>query len=124
MNKKKREKQLQIVVFVLIAIITLGIGYTAISSIILTITGHATADVDDANFKVHFDRNVEPTMTVNMGSAYIDTNDDKVASIEVTGLTKIGDSATAEYTIINESNGIGAQLSLDLVIHHESHRTF
>ncbi len=115
MNKKKREKQLQIVVFVLIAIITLGIGYTAISSIILTITGHATADVDDANFKVHFDRNVEPTMTVNMGSAYIDTNDDKVASIEVTGLTKIGDSATAEYTIINESNGIGAQLSLDLV---------
>ena len=121
MNKKKREKQLQIVVFVLIAIITLGIGYTAISSIILTITGHARADVDEANFKVHFDRNVEPTMTVNMGSATIDQDNDKVAHISVTGLKKAGDSATAEYTIINESNGIGAKLSIDLVNTNTEH---
>lgn len=121
MNKKKREKQLQIVVFVLIAVITLGIGYTAISSIILTITGHARADVDEANFKVHFDRNVEPTMTVNMGSATIDQDNDKVAHISVTGLKKAGDSATAEYTIINESNGIGAKLSIDLVNTNTEH---
>ena len=115
MKNKRSEKQIQILVFILIAIITLGIGYTAISSIILSISGNARADVDEANFKVHFDRNVSPTITANMGSASIDEDNDKLAHISVTGLKKAGDSATAEYTIINESNGIGAQLSIDLV---------
>ncbi len=115
MKNKRSEKQIQILVFILIAIITLGIGYTAISSIILSISGNARADVDEANFKVHFDRNVSPTITANMGSASIDEDNDKLAHISVIGLKKAGDSATAEYTIINESNGIGAQLSIDLV---------
>ena len=115
MKKNLSKKQMQILMFVCIGIITLGIGYAAISNIILTINGTGTATVDPNNFNVHFDTTVSPTMTANKGSATIDSNDNKVAHINATGLTKAGDYATAEYTVINEPNGIGAQISLDLV---------
>ena len=108
-------KQIQIFVFICIAVITLGIGYAAISSIILTINGTGTVTVNSNNFNVHFDTTVNPTITQNMGNATIDGQNNKVAHIAVTGLTKVGDTATAEYTVINESNGVGAEISLDLI---------
>ena len=107
-------KQIKIVIYVLIAVITLGIGYATIANIVLSINGTASGSVDSNNFNVHFDRTVTPTMTANKGSAIIDNNDDKAARITVTGLTYATDTATAQFTIINESRSIGAQISIDI----------
>ena len=107
-------KQIKIVIYVLIAVITLGIGYATIANIVLSINGTASGSVDSNNFNVHFDRTVTPTMTANKGSAVIDNNDDKAARITVTGLTYATDTATAQFTIINESRSIGAQISIDI----------
>ena len=114
MKNKFSKKQLQVFIFICIAIISLGIGYAAISSIILTINGTGTVSVNSNNFNVHFDETVNPTITQDMGSATIDAQDNKVAHITVTGLSKVGDSALAEYTVINESNGIGVEFGLEL----------
>lgn len=114
MKKRMKKKDVQILLFILIAFVSLSISYAAITSIILTINGTASAEADDINFKVHFDRSVSPTMTVNKGSAEIDEYDDKIAHFNVNNLEGTGDSATAEYTVINESNGIGAHINLDL----------
>ena len=114
MKNKFSKKQLQVFIFICIAIISLGIGYAAISSIILTINGTGTVSVNSNNFNVHFDETVNPTITQDMGSATIDAQDNKVAHISVTGLSKVGDSALAEYTVINESNGIGVEFGLEL----------
>ena len=114
-NNKKR---IQALIVILIAVITLGIGYASISAINLIINGNATASVDQNNFDVHFVSTADtPSLTGNVtptGSASISQQDSKVALFDVGGLTKVGDYAIATYTIINNSNGIGAELSLDL----------
>ena len=115
MKDKLGNKRIQFFWFICIGIITLGIGYAAISNIILTINGTGTAAVDPNNFNVHFDTTVSPTITANKGSAIIDINDNKVAHITVNNLVTAKESAIAEYTVINESNGIGTQISLNLV---------
>ena len=58
-------KQLKVLLFTLIAIVTLGIGYAGITAINLVINGDATASVNDQNFKVKFlsEENVTPTIT-------------------------------------------------------------
>ena len=114
-NNKKR---IQALIVILIAVITLGIGYASISAINLFINGNATATVDQNNFDVHFVSTSDtPSLTGNVtltGSASISQQDSKVALFDVGGLTKVGDYAIATYTIINNSGGIGAELSLDL----------
>ena len=59
------KKQLKVLIFTLIAIITLGVGYAGITAINLVINGDATASVNDQNFKVKFlsQENVTPTIT-------------------------------------------------------------
>ena len=54
MKNFKNKKTLQIVLLVVIAVVTLGIGYAAISAVNLIINGNATASVNQENFKVHF----------------------------------------------------------------------
>ena len=54
MQNSQNKKALQIGLFVLIAVVTLGIGYAAISSVNLIINGNATTSVNQNNFKVHF----------------------------------------------------------------------
>ena len=54
MKNFKNKKTLQIVLLVVIAVVTLGVGYAAISAVNLIINGNATASVDQNNFKVHF----------------------------------------------------------------------
>ena len=54
MQNSQNKKALQIVLLVVIAVVTLGIGYAAISSVNLIINGNATASVNQDNFKVHF----------------------------------------------------------------------
>ena len=57
MKNFKNKRTLQIVLVVLIALITLGIGYASISVINLIINGNATVSGNDSNFIVHFTAN-------------------------------------------------------------------
>ena len=118
MQNSQNKKTLQIVLVVLIAVITLGIGYASISAINLIINGNATASVDQNNFDVHFVSTSDtPSLSGNVtptGSASISGQDNKVALFDVGGMTKVGDYVIATYTILNNSNGIGAELSLNL----------
>ena len=120
MRNSQNKKQLQIILILLVAVLTLGIGYATISNINLIIDGNATANPNDNNFKVHFVETADtPNLTGNVtltGSAQISNEDNKVATFNAGGLTKVGDYAIATYTILNDSEGIGAELSLDLTI--------
>ena len=115
MKNFKNKKTLQIVLLVVIAVVTLGIGYAAISAVNLIINGNATASVNQENFKVHFTQAQSITgSTGASGTSSIDTQDDTKAMFDVTGLTKVGDYAEAVYTVRNDSNGVGAEISLNL----------
>ena len=109
------KKHLKILIFTLIAIVTLGIGYAGITAINLVINGDATASVNQENFKVHFTQaQAISGSTGASGTSSIDTQDDTKAMFDVTGLTKVGDYAEAVYTVRNDSNGIGAEITLNL----------
>ena len=106
-NKKK----LQIMIFVLIAVITLGVGYAAISAINLVISGNATGTPSQSSFSVVFK---SASVTTGTGTATIDPNDATVAYFDVSGLNAQGDTAVATYTIKNESYGVGAEIRLNI----------
>ena len=115
MQNSQNKKILQIGLFVLIAVVTLGIGYAAISAVNLIINGNATARVDQNNFKVHFTgAQAISGSTGASGTSTIDSQDDTKAMFDVTGLTKVGDYAEAVYTVRNDSNGVGAEISLSV----------
>ena len=109
------KKHLKILIFTLIAIVTLGIGYAGITAINLVINGDATASVNQENFKVHFTQALAISgSTGASGTSTIDSQDDTKATFDVTGLTKVGDYAEAVYTVRNDSNGVGAEISLSV----------
>lgn len=115
MKNFKNKKTLQIVLLVVIAVVTLGIGYAAISAVNLIINGNATASVDQNNFKVHFTQAQAISGSTGVsGTSTIDSQDDTKAMFDVTGLTKVGDYAEAVYTVRNDSNGVGAEISLSV----------
>ena len=115
MKNFKNKNTLQIVLLVVIAVVTLGIGYAAISAVNLIINGNATASVDQNNFKVHFTQAQSITGSTGVsGTSSIDAQDDTKATFDVTGLTKVGDYAEAVYTVRNDSNGVGAEISLSV----------
>ena len=115
MQNSQNKKTLQIVLLVVIAVVTLGIGYAAISAVNLIINGNATARVDQNNFKVHFTQAQAISGSTGVsGTSTIDSQDDTKAMFDVTGLTKVGDYAEAVYTVRNDSNGIGAEITLNL----------
>lgn len=96
---------------ILVAVLMLGIGYAAINSVTLNITGSATADPNAANFKVLFDQSVTPT-TTGKGTTTATITGDAAATMTVTGLTAKGDVATATYTIKNASPDLSANVEV------------
>ena len=54
MKDIRNKKKLQIMIFVLIGVITLGVGYAAISAINLVISGNATGTPSQSSFSVVF----------------------------------------------------------------------
>ena len=108
------KKQLKVLIFILIAIITLGVGYAGITAINLVINGDATASVNDQNFKVRFlsEENVTPTITGEGNT--VSVKDDTTAEFSVSTLTGLGDSEVATFRVKNESKGIGADISLSV----------
>ena len=108
------KKRLQICLFVLIVIVVLGIGYASISAINLIVNGNAIASVNQNNFIVHFVEAQNITGTTGVGGTSVIESDDTKALFNVTGLSKVGDYAEAKYVVKNDSNGIGAEISLEL----------
>jgi len=105
MKNKKSLLWLSLLVFVLI----LGVGYAVVSSVGLDITGSAT--VADSTLKVAFNGDTEVSDSTKVTASSVD--DSLSASITVTGLTKVGESVTATYTIKNEETDLDANYTLD-----------
>lgn len=97
---------------ILVAVLMLGIGYAAIDAITLNISGSAKADASDANFIVQFDSDTT-VATSGDGTITASITDAKNAVLNVSGLSAKGQSATATYTIENESPDLSANLTVD-----------
>jgi len=116
-HNSQNKKTLQIVLIVLVAVLTLGIGYAAISAVNLIINGGATANPSDTNFKVKFlkETGVTPKITSEYGgTGDIDVTSDTTATFNITGLDAVGESAVANFKVKNESNNVGAEISLSV----------
>ena len=106
------------VMIILIAVLVLGVGYAAISNVILNITGSANI-VADADFSVVFDTGhtvtVTPSTNVSFGGsnhpvaagAYTDT----LNATMTVYLDKNNTSASACYKIDNNSSTLAASIS-------------
>lgn len=97
-------------VVLLIAILLLGVGYAAISGYNLTIGGTATASGNTDNFIVKFTKATGDEKC----TAEIDSKDanSRTATMEVSGLTTAGDTATATFEVKNESPELNAILAV------------
>lgn len=116
------KRTFQIVLFVLIGLVALGIGYAGITAVDLIVNGHGLVTASQANFIVHFiSTTTSPKITTGTGTAWIDRNDDTIASFEVTGLSKKGDTAVATFTVKNDSKDIGADFSIELEYENEEY---
>lgn len=98
---------------ILVAFLMLAVGYAAISSIPLNITGTASAQPDDSSFVVKFDSDVDPTATSSLAGATVSAavTGDRNATLSVSGLTTKGQTATFVYTVKNESLDLAADIS-------------
>ena len=105
--KKSARTIVGIVVF--LAIVLLAVGFAAITSIKLNISGSTSATPSQANFKVEFTGT--PQTSGGKVSATINGTDKTKATMNVTGLTAKGETVTATYTIKNLSADLAAQLS-------------
>lgn len=110
MNNKKKV----IGIVVLVAILAIGIGYAAITTIPLKISGTAGATTKQGNFVVKFEGTPTVTKGENLDASVTATlTDDKNARFEVAGLTAKGDTVTAKYTIKNASPDLTAKLTVN-----------
>ena len=100
-----------ILAVLIMAVMSLGIGYAAIQNITLNITGTATANPNQANFSVKFSGT--PTVS-DPNKVLAAITDDTNATINVEGLTSAGDTVSATYTIQNISSDLSADLVVDI----------
>ena len=111
-----KKKRTFLVVALLVAVLSLAVGYAAITKN-LAVTGSASATTQDDNFKVRF----TGTPTTTDGSKVTATiTNELAATINVTGLTTTGDTVTATYTIENYSAELGANLEVGSITNGNS----
>lgn len=90
-----------VIVFLLVAALTLGIGYAAATDV-LDINGNADVNPDQAfNEDIYF----SAAVANDAGNvAYVSDDDKDVASFSVNSLSGKGDSATFTFTIKNDGD--------------------
>jgi len=102
-----------------VAVLVMSIAYTAITNLEFNITGNASAAPSADNFKVAFGKvgtvNA-PSFVVGAGTSAgvnvaFTTPLDTAATLDVTGLKRVGDSVVATFTVINESTDLDATLT-------------
>lgn len=102
----KKQKKLVFIV-ILIAVLLMGIGYAALSSVTLTINGSASATADSENFKVYFTGVNTPKTAANVETTV--TAESKTATVSFKNLTKKDDEEYVILEIENGSNDVDAQ---------------
>lgn len=99
-------------VFLVLAVLFLGVGYAAISNITLKISGNLTATASDENFKVAF---TDTKVVISDSKITGEKTDDLNAKIAVTGLTAKGEKVTATYEIENKSADLSASIAVPAI---------
>ena len=118
----KRTRNFKILLFLLVSIFCISIGYAAISNITLTINGSAHAEVDN-DLRVKFSslaNDIETSSTclsdsgttTSCATISASVTSDKVASFTISGLKGYGDVAIVRYKILNESSNSSALLNI------------
>ena len=95
-----------ITAIVIVAVILIGVGYAAIERITLEIEGSLAATATQGNFTVKF-TNASPAE----GNVVAKVTDDLSGTLNVSGLTAKGETATATFTIQNTSGDLSANLA-------------
>ena len=98
-----------LLIAILAVVMALGVGFAAITSTQLNITGNTTATPDQANFKVKF---LEETQVSDPGKVTAQVTGDTTATINVQGLSAKGDKVTATYKVKNFSADLSADIEL------------
>ena len=99
----------------MIAFIVLGVGYAAINNINLIINGTGSITSSQNNFIVKFLDIDGYRPSINRGSPNtVSVVNDTYSTFDISTLSKKGDSAVVTLKVKNESNGVGADISLDL----------
>lgn len=131
MNRRKNGK---LILLVLGAIVTLGIGYAAITGINLLINGRATVKSSGGDFKVRFVKNDASETAIddpvnnaivisgvnadsspmNIDGITASVQDDTHAKFAAGELDEVGEYVDFTYTVVNESDHIDAMLSFDI----------
>ena len=141
---KRKSKEGNLFLGIIVAVLILGVGYAAITGVNLLINGSATAKATatDEDFIVHFndfDQNgtyivyseeaasdsftqtFDTVKHITAGSNTTDksasitvANDRLSADVAVSNMTNVGDKVVLTIPVINESNGINADLSIDI----------
>ena len=96
-------------------VLVLGVGYAVVSQVSLTIGG--TATVASSNLKVKF---INPTTTGGAGTTVAAVENDLKATISVTGLTEVGQVATATYTIENSEKDLKAKITSGTITNNKT----
>ncbi len=142
--KRKNKKEGRLFLGILIAVITLGVGYAAITGVNLIINGSATAKASgqQSDFIVHFDdltnegnyityteeagidtfsqsfvnsKNVTAASSTTTKEASITVASNQLsADVSVSNLTAVGDTVTFTLPVVNLSDGISANLSTEV----------
>ena len=104
----------------LLAIILVAIGYATITNVTLNINGTTKTEANQSNFVVEFIG--EPT-TGGKGTTTATVNSSKKTegTVEVSGLTAKGDTATATYTVKNQSEDLSADLTAEATSSNQSY---
>ena len=105
---------------VLLAIILVAVGYAAITNVTLNINGTAKSGANQSNFVVEF---IGTPTTGGKGTttATINASKKTEGTVEVTGLTAKGDTATATYTVKNQSQDLSADLTAEATSSNEKY---
>jgi len=149
--KRKDKKEGRLFLGILVAVVALGVGYAAISGVNLLINGSATAKASgqQEDFKVHFDdltsQGIYMTYTEEAGedsfTPSFDTakhvtattgesnktasitvaNDQMSADVAVSNLTTVGDTVTFTIPVINESDGVKANITAAVTNNNEEY---
>lgn len=102
-----KNRKLILGVFLILAVLFLGIGYAALSNS-LSMTGTINSTADDDNLVVQFDTGYAPYSEVSGNHISISASkkSDKEISISVGGFSTENDTAVIYFKIINNSNEI------------------
>lgn len=107
-----RNKKSFLTLVILALVLILGVGYAAVSGVSLSITG--TVSTADETLDVYFTGT--PTVSNTTGNvvatgALGSGEKPLAATIEVSGLSDVGDTATVTYTVKNDDKDLAAAIA-------------